>query len=71
MAEEIRAPLPGTVVSVLVEPGALIEIDDELLIIEAMKMENMVYAPCAGAVSAIKVKAGDRIEPGDLLLVID
>lgn len=71
MAEEIRAPLPGTVVSVLVEPGAVIEIYDELLIIEAMKMENMVYAPCAGAVSAIKVKAGDRIEPGDLLLVID
>lgn len=71
MAEEILAPLPGTVVSVLVEPGAKVEVDDELLIIEAMKMENMVYAARAGTVSAIKVKAGDRIEAGDPLLVIE
>ena len=57
--------------SVLVEPGAKVDADDELLVIEAMKMENLVYSPCAGAVTAIKVKAGDRIEAGDLLLVID
>ena len=71
MAEEIRAPLAGTVLSVLVEPGAKVDVDDELLVIEAMKMENLVYSPCAGAVTTIKVKAGDRIEAGDLLLVID
>lgn len=71
MAEEIRAPLAGIVVSVLVEPGAKVDADDELLVIEAMKMENLVYSPCAGAVTTIKVKAGDRIEAGDLLLVID
>jgi biotin carboxyl carrier protein len=71
MAEEIRAPLDGTVLSVLVEPGAKVDVDDELLIIEAMKMQNMVYAPCAGAVTIVNVKAGDRIEAGDLLLVID
>ena len=43
MAEEIRAPLAGTVLSVLVEPGAKVDDDDELLVIEALKMENLVY----------------------------
>lgn len=71
MAEEIRAPLAGTVVSILVEPGAKIDADDELLVIEAMKMENLVYAPTAGVVSAIKTHAGSKVEAGDLLLVID
>jgi acetyl-CoA carboxylase biotin carboxyl carrier protein len=71
MAEEIRAPLAGTVSSVLVEPGAKVDADDELLVIEAMKMENLVYSPCAGAVTTVNVKAGDRIEAGDLLLVIN
>lgn len=71
MAEEIRAPLAGTVVSILVEPGAEIDADDELLVIEAMKMENLVYAPSAGVVTEIKARAGSKVEAGDLLLVID
>jgi biotin carboxyl carrier protein len=71
MAEEVRAPLAGTILSVLVDPGAKVDVDDELLVIEAMKMENLVYAPSAGAVKDIKAKAGDKVEAGDLLLVIE
>ncbi|HEX5846217.1 MAG TPA: biotin/lipoyl-containing protein [Rhodoplanes sp.] len=71
MAEEIRAPLAGTVLSMLVEPGGKVDVDDELLVIEAMKMENLVYAPCAGAVRDIKVNAGDKVDAGDLLLIIE
>ncbi|MEZ5786456.1 MAG: acetyl-CoA carboxylase biotin carboxyl carrier protein subunit [Xanthobacteraceae bacterium] len=71
MAEELQAPLSGTIRSVLVAPGARVDVDDELLVIEAMKMENMLYAPCAGAIKDIKVKAGDKVEAGDLLLVIE
>ena len=71
MAEEIRAPLAGTVLSVLVQPGAKIGLDDELLVIEAMKMENLIYAPCAGAVKDVKVSAGEKVDAGDLLLVIE
>ena len=71
MAEEVRAPLAGTILSVLVEPGAKVEEDDELLVIEALKMENLVYAPCAGTVKEIKVKIGDNVEDGRLLLVIE
>jgi biotin carboxyl carrier protein len=59
------------VLSVLVRAGTKVDIDDALLVIEAMKMENLVYAPCAGAVTIIKVNAGDKVDTGDLLLVID
>lgn len=71
MAEELQAPLAGTILSVLVVPGAKVDRDDELLVIEAMKMENMIYAPCAGAIKTVMVKAGDKVEAGDLLLVIE
>ena len=71
MAQEVLAPLAGKVWEVLVETGAKIEEDDELLIIEALKMENTVYAPCGGTVKEIKVKKGDSVEDGAVLLVIE
>ena len=71
MAEEVRAPLAGNIFNVLVEPGAKVEEDDELLVIEALKMENPVYSPCAGTVKEIKVKKGDKVEDDDVLLVIE
>ena len=71
MAEEVRAPLAGTIMSVLVETGSTLQEDDELLVIEALKMENMVYAPCGGKVGEIRVKKGDKVEEDALLLVIE
>ena len=70
MANEVRAPLDGTIRTVMVEFGVKVELDDELLVIEAMKMENLIYAPRAGTVKDVKVKAGDTVNFGDLLLVI-
>ena len=71
MAEEVRAPLGGNVWAVLVEPGAKVEEDDELIVIEALKMENAVFSPCAGTVKEVKVKKGDKVEDGDILMVIE
>lgn len=71
MAEEIRAPLAGNIWSVLVEVGARVEEEDELLIIEAMKMENLVYSPCAGTIKEIRVKKGDKVEDDDVMIVIE
>ena len=71
MAEEVRAPLAGNIWSVLVEVGAKVEEEDELLIIEALKMENLVYSPCAGTIKEIRVKKGDKVEEDDLLIVIE
>jgi biotin carboxyl carrier protein len=70
MAEEVRAPLAGNIWSVLVEPGAKVEEDDELVVIEALKMENPVCAPCSGTVKEVKVKKGDKVAEDDVLVVI-
>ncbi len=70
MAQEVYAPLSGNIWAVLVEPGAKVEVDDEILIIEALKMETLMYSPAAGTVTDIKVKKGDAVEEGDLLMLI-
>ena len=70
MAEEIRAPLAGKVVSITVEAGDTVEEDDEVMILEALKMETSVYASADGTVKEIKVKAGDSVEEDDLLMVL-
>ena len=71
MAEDILAPLAGKIIKVLVEPGAKIEEDEEILIIEAMKMETPVYAPCDGVVKELKKKEGDEVEEDDLIGIIE
>lgn len=71
MAEEVRAPLAGNIWNVLVEVGAKVEEEDELLIIEALKMENVVYSPCAGTIKEIRVKKGDKVEEDDVMIVIE
>jgi len=71
MAEEVRAPLAGNIWEVLVEPGSRVEEDDELVIIEALKMENPVSAPCGGTVKEIKVKKGDKVAEDDVLVIIE
>ncbi|RAI43508.1 acetyl-CoA carboxylase biotin carboxyl carrier protein subunit [Rhodoplanes roseus] len=71
MAEEIRAPLAGTVQSVLVEPGATVEADDELAVLASAGTEHLVYAPCAGTVVAVRVREKAAVASGDLLLLID
>lgn len=71
MAQEVRSPLAGNVWNVLVEVGATVEEDDELVIVEALKMENPVYAPCGGTVKEVKVKKGDKVAEDDVLVVIE
>jgi len=68
---EVLAPLAGKVLDVLVEVGAKIEEDDEVAVIEALKMENTVYAPSGGTVKEILVKKGDSVDDGAVLLVIE
>ena len=71
MAEEVRAPLAGKVLSLAVEVGSKVEEDDEVLVIEALKMETKVYAPSDGTVKEITVKEGDQVEEDDLLVVME
>jgi biotin carboxyl carrier protein len=71
MAEEVRAPLAGKVLSLAIEIGSKVEEDDEVLVIEALKMETIVYAPSDGTVKEIKVKEGDQVEEDDLLVLME
>ena len=71
MAEEVRSPISGTIQDVLVEPGAKVDVDDELLVIEAMKMQNLVYSPFSGTVKDVRVKKGDKVEGEAVLMIIE
>jgi biotin carboxyl carrier protein len=67
---EVHAIIPGRVVSVSVAAGDEIVADQQLLVVEAMKMQNELHAPRDGRIERVGVAAGDTIEVGDLLLVI-
>jgi biotin carboxyl carrier protein len=67
---ETRAPMPGKVLQVDAEAGREVEPGDPLLILEAMKMENVLAAEIAGTVTEVHVKPGDMVEPGKLLILI-
>lgn len=69
--EDVLAPLAGTIWTVTVELGEEIEEDDEVLIIEALKMETPVYAPCDGKVKEIYVREGDTVEEDQPLMSIE
>lgn len=70
MAEKILAPLAGNIVAVNIKVGDAVQEDDEAMVIEAMKMETLVYAPCAGVVADVRVKNGDDVQEDDVLATI-
>lgn len=67
-ANDITAPLQGTILSVNVKEGDTVTAGQVLVIIEAMKMENEVVAPSDGTVSSIAVSSGQTVAAGDLLI---
>ena len=69
--EEVLAPMPGNILEVLVNVGDAVKEDDELIILEAMKMENPICSPVDGTVKEIKVKSKDVVEADQLLVVIE
>lgn len=64
----IKAPLPGTILKINVAVGDEVKEGQNLLVMEAMKMENQVLAEKNGQISAIKVKEGDAVLQDDVLI---
>lgn len=64
----IKAPMPGLVLSILVEPGQEVAQGDSMLILEAMKMENVIKSPGAGVVKKVVVEKGKPVEKGETLI---
>ena len=70
-AEPVKAPMPGMILKILVEPGQQIEKGDGLLILEAMKMENVLKASAPATVKAIKVQEKTAVEKGVILIELE
>lgn len=66
--KEVRAPMPGLVLDIMVTEGQVADAGDSLLVLEAMKMENEIRAATGGTVSRIHVKPGDAVSKNDLLI---
>lgn len=64
----VTSPMPGTVMKISAAVGQQVTKDQELLILEAMKMESPIYAPCDGTVTAILVKETDAVVEGQILV---
>lgn len=70
-AEPVKAPMPGMILKVLVEPGQQINKGDGLLILEAMKMENVLKAGASATVKAIRVEEKTAVEKGAVLIELE
>jgi acetyl-CoA carboxylase biotin carboxyl carrier protein len=68
---DVTAPMAGKIIEVKVEVGDTVNENDELIVIEAMKMEMPIVAPISGKVTEVKCKKGDSIATDDLLMVIE
>jgi biotin carboxyl carrier protein len=66
----VESPMVGKIVEVKVKVGDQVKEDDEIAILEAMKMEMPVPAPCDGTVKEICVAAGDSVESGKIIAII-
>ncbi len=68
---QVKAPLPGTIISVNVKVGDAVKSADTIVVLEAMKMENAIHAGRDGVISAIHTNPGDAVLEGTPLITID
>ena len=69
-SEVVKALMQGLVVDIKVKIGEKVKAGDEIVILEAMKMENPIVAPCDGVIDVIKVTKGDKVNTDDILAVL-
>ena len=65
---QVKAPMPGLIQSVQVQPGAPVQKGDTLLVLVAMKMENAIKAPADSTVKTVHVRPGDSVEKNQVLI---
>ena len=67
----VLAPMPGKIMSLKVKVGDAVQVNQVMLVLEAMKMENEVLTEVAGKVKEVKVRAGETVEGGQILLIVE
>jgi acetyl/propionyl-CoA carboxylase alpha subunit len=65
---ELKAPMPGLIIDIRVQPGQAVQKGDPLLVLEAMKMENILKAPADGIIESIKVALRANVTKGQVLV---
>ena len=70
-SKTVTAPMPGTMVSVKVNVGDKVSSDTLVAVLEAMKMENEIFAGVEGTVASINVSAGDSVNSGDVIISVN
>ncbi len=68
---DVLAPMAGKIIKVLVKVGDTVQEDDEMAILEAMKMEMPIVAPSSGTVKEIKTSEGNNVEADQTIIVLD
>lgn len=68
---DVKAPMPGLVLKIMVKPGQEVAKDNPILILEAMKMENVLKSPTDGVVKEIAVEKGDAVEKNTVLITFE
>ena len=69
--KEIKAPMPGLVLEIVVTDGQEVKEGDKLLILEAMKMENSIIIQTSAIIKKVSVSAGQAVEKGQVLLELE
>ncbi|MBN2731197.1 MAG: acetyl-CoA carboxylase biotin carboxyl carrier protein subunit, partial [Balneolaceae bacterium] len=68
---QLKAPMPGKILEIMVEEGDEVELGDPVAILEAMKMENELKAPVSGVITSITAATNDSLEKNALILEIE
>lgn len=68
---KIECPMPGVILRIPVTVGQQVKKNDVVIVLEAMKMENEIFAPCDGKISAVNVSVGESVESGAALAFIE
>ena len=66
--EQVTSPLPGEIIEVMIAPGNEVEVGQGLIVLESMKMKNIIYSSRAGVIKQVFVSQGQSVAYGDLLV---
>ena len=70
-ADQILAPMPGKITKINVSTGQTVQVGDVLIVMEAMKMENILKSPADGVVKSVKVIKGDKVDKNQVMVFLD